>query len=108
MDIAELAGDYDWCEAFSVSGYSLGDVREIVAFNEGANDEESWIILFKSTNERFVFLTAWCDYTGWDCQSGGNYYMSTDLRDLVLGQMGDEDRKRLGFDNDGNRMEAQP
>lgn len=45
----------------------------------------------------FFFLSAWCDYTGWDCQSGGSCEMAPTLADLIRWRLGDADRQRLGF-----------
>lgn len=61
---------YDWEEAFSYSRHGdRSDVEEIIGIDEGENDGNDWIGLFRMKNGTFVFLSAGCDYTGWDCQA---------------------------------------
>lgn len=59
------------------STFTPDDVADIVAEVPGANDELSWWWIIELTNGRFALVSGWCDYTGWDCQSGiyehGNY-----------------------------------
>ena len=77
MNISEMREDYDWQEAFKYGAdirtatgcgnapFVLDDVEEIIASDEGMNDEESWIAVGKLNDGRYFFLSAWCDYTGW-------------------------------------------
>lgn len=103
---------YDWREAFVYadkpdpcppdSGVKLDPitretVTEIIVISEGENDGDSWLIVGKLTDGRYFFLTAWCDYTGWDCRSGGNADVGLTLEDVIVHGLGDDDRKRLGF-----------
>lgn len=105
-------GDYDWERAFEVStfhGVVLGspqcvskrpttlDVDEVIALVNGQNDEASWVGVFRLYDGRYCALTAWCDYTGWDCQSGGDLWVSANLDALVLFGLDRSDRKQLGF-----------
>lgn len=105
LTIDELVENYDWQEAFAcamrdelrpVPGYSgsmapfaVGDVAEILALSEGQNDEQSWFGAFRLKDGRFVFVSAWCDHTGWGCQDGGLARVAASLEDL----------KRLGIDD---------
>lgn len=75
---------YDWREAFEyanpdaispagvlqdnvdTSPYGVEDVAVIHHLDEGYNDGPPWIGVFELKDGRFAFLTAWCDYTGWD------------------------------------------
>lgn len=41
------------------------DVEEILYIEEGENDGDSWIGVFRLKDGRFACLRAWCDYTGW-------------------------------------------
>lgn len=105
MTLDEMRNDYDWPEAFMCAGVDFDAVEEVIASDAGANDEASWVALLRMKNGTFCFLSAWCDYTGWDCQSGGDAWDSETLQRCVLGHMGQDDRKRLGFDDEGNRLE---
>ncbi len=50
--------------------FSEEDIRDICAEVPGENDELHWWWVLKLTDGRFVLVEGWCDYTGWDCQSG--------------------------------------
>lgn len=52
--------------------FRIDDVMGILAEVPGENDELSWWWVLELGGGRFVLLSAWCDYTGWDCQSGIN------------------------------------
>jgi hypothetical protein len=111
--LEEIKTDYDWVEAFkatpggtvrgvlgyggSLAAVDIGDVVDVVATSEGVNDETSWIGAFLLKDGRHLFLSAWCDYTGWDCQSGCDMQVASDLASLVRFAMGNEERERLGF-----------
>lgn len=47
--------------------WGFADIQQILALQDGARDEESWIALLWLNDGRYVFVTAGCDYTGWDC-----------------------------------------
>lgn len=66
MELAALE-DYDWSEAFVYAdGFGIKDVEHIEGSDEGENDEQSWIAYGRLKDGRWFYLTAWCDYTGWD------------------------------------------
>ena len=105
--------DYDWEQAFDAaqlpeasfeevdtSGFDREDVERIIAYSDGYNDEEHWIGIFELKDGRFVFLSSWCDYTGWDCQSGGSSLVSNSLEHLLFFSITDEEKKRLGIQED--------
>lgn len=50
--------------------FGLGDVMGILAEIPGENDELYWYWILKLNDGRYVYADGWCDYTGWDCQSG--------------------------------------
>lgn len=89
---------YDWREAFGFASFDREDVVEIVACEEGENDGDNWIGVFKLANGTFGWLSAWCDYTGWDCQSGGESHVCDTLEDLMRGFVGEQNAKRLGLE----------
>ncbi len=122
MTIKELEG-YDWEMAFQYCGppegdaSSHGDVRvsrvidslastdpfqrtdvaRVVALSEGENDGANWICVCELKDGRFAFVSAGCDYTGWDCQASGYAMVDTDLQHLIRLGLGDNDRTRLGL-----------
>lgn len=73
------------------------DVAEVIATSDGENDGADWIGVFRLKDERFAFLTAGCDYTGWDCQSSGYAVVSHSFDHLVQFGLGEEDRVRLNL-----------
>lgn len=48
----------------------LDDIDVIVAEVCGANDEDHWYWILQLKDGTFTWVSGWCDYTGWDCQSG--------------------------------------
>ena len=113
MTVAEVKESWDWQAAFDcaardgvprgVLGYSgslapvaLDDLEEAIAISNGENDETSWIGAFLLKDGRYLFLSAWCDYTGWGCQDGGDAQVASDLPTLIRYAMGNEERARLG------------
>lgn len=90
---------YDWREAFyfahtpraavvvdkdlSLTRFERDDVKAILGVSEGQNEGDPWIMLGQLNDGRFFFLNAWCDFTGWDCQAGGEAYVAETLYDAV-------------------------
>jgi hypothetical protein len=74
------------------------NITEYYWIHEGENDEEPWMCLCKLSNEpgsegdRYVFYSASCDYTGFDCQGGMEMIISKDKERLFT--MGLTDRQR--------------
>lgn len=93
----ELLSDYNWNEAFGFASFNIDEVEEILATDEGCNDGDSWLAVGKLKDGNYFFLSAWCDYTGWDCQSGGDCETAGTLEDLVRWRLGDTARARLGY-----------
>lgn len=89
---------YDWSEAFAyATGFTIRDVAEVKAYANGHNDEDNWIGVFLLKDGRWAWLTAGCDYTGWDCQASGESHICDTLPELILGFVGEENAKRLGL-----------
>lgn len=109
MNIAEMKESYDWSEAFSYASnvrtatncsgelFGIDDVAEILQYDEGQNDGDSWIMVGKLNDGRFFFLDAWCDYTGWDCQASGDAQVADTLENLHRFGMDEAARVRLGI-----------
>lgn len=80
---------YDWKEAFAYAGepescrnpqvtpalpnddisltpFCRADVEAIIAQDEGKRDGRNWLCAGKLLDGRYFFLSAGCDYTGWD------------------------------------------
>lgn len=49
-------------------------IEDIVAEVPGQNDEFNWWWILKLGIDKYVLVSGWCDYTGWDCQSGVTEY----------------------------------
>ncbi len=97
MTAKELKEDYDWKEAFGFAPFNIDDVSRIIAADCGENDGESWVAVVKLKSGQFGFIDAWCDYTGWDCQSGGAGKVNESLEDLKRWDMNSSSRRRLGM-----------
>jgi hypothetical protein len=88
----------EWCESYDTDDFCeglLGEEKDglscgkfptnIVEFywlHEGHNDEDAWECLCKLDNGNFAYYSAWCDYTGFDCQGGMKMIVSKDLKRL--------------------------
>lgn len=70
--------NYDWEEIFkynqpqvvmggdcSAAPFTRDDVVEVLKMVEGENDGPPWLGLFRLRDERFLYIEAGCDYTGW-------------------------------------------
>lgn len=74
------------------------NITEYYWIHEGENDEEPWMCLCKLSNEqgsegdRYVFYSASCDYTGFDCQGGMEMVISKDINKLFNSGMCETDR----------------
>lgn len=120
--LQELEG-YDWACAFEYAGgagtgsYSYGsadirradpqgsvkldpfdreDVVKIVGIVEGENDAYPWEVFGRLKDGRWFFLSAGCDYTGWDCQAGGSATVARTKTELMKFGLTDSEKARLG------------
>ncbi len=112
--IPERIDDGDWREAFT---YACGegnvsavlgwkgstadvlreDVAEVIAADYGENDGANWIGVFRMRDGRIAFVSAGCDYSGWDCQANGHTMVCGDLDTMIRLGLGDKDRERLNL-----------
>ena len=108
MKIKDIIESYNWKEAFTYSDgrsldddshqpFTMKDVKTIIHMEDGENDGSNWIILVKLKNGLYGFLSAGCDYTGWDCQAGGHSYVSKSKKKLIRYGLGEDDRTRFGL-----------
>lgn len=84
-------------KSVSLNGFTMDDIESVIASREGENDELSWLAAFGLKDGRFVYIEAWCDYTGWDCRSGGSCSVASNAADLIRFGMGDGSREALGL-----------
>lgn len=63
--------------------YKRSDVVEVIAMEDGENDGADWVGVFKMVDGMYLFVYGGCDYTGWDCQSGGGGFFAPSLRGLI-------------------------
>jgi hypothetical protein len=116
--LAEL-GTYDWQQAFGYAGepgtYATGgtrveavhgssvsaatftreDVAEILCLIDGENDGAEWVGVFRLRDGRYASLMAGCDYTGWDCQAGGNAFVAERMSEIATLGLTDDQRRRI-------------
>jgi len=101
---------YDWAAAFvyavqpepappgalvDTSPVLREEVAEITHLEEGENDGPSWIIYGRLNGGRWFSLEASCDYTGWDCQAGGDAAVALSREDIERYGLSDSARKRF-------------
>jgi hypothetical protein len=70
------------------------NITEYYWIREGENDGDAWELLCKLDNDCYVFYSASCDYTGFDCQGGMKAYISKDKNTLFYMGMSEEERTR--------------
>ena len=86
----------------SLADFGREDVAEILAIDEGANDEADWLCFGKLVDGRYFLLAAGCDYTGWDCQSGGHALVADSKEELLQYGISDPEKIRLRIGGDEN------
>lgn len=118
ITVAEMRADSDWKHAFyeaqfgtygpnydwqagvehAPEEYALNHVAEVIRAEPGENDGASWLCVCRMDDGRFVVMSAGCDYTGWDCQAGGEIHWYASLEEAT-GPLGlnDDQRVRLGL-----------
>lgn len=87
VTIEEMRQSYDWSETFGGTGtfnqlaraepvppgstvadgpFTINDVAEVLAADDGERDGRSWVALLLLKDGRFGVVEGSCDYTGWD------------------------------------------
>lgn len=59
------------------------------------------VVLLAEAADGWLTLVAWCDTTGWDCQSGGRWHWAPTREDAIRNGLDNEARAHLGFTADG-------
>lgn len=71
------------CLEANPQSFTVDDVAELLAISEGENEGPSWWWILSLKDGRFLALTGWCDYTGWDCQSDAESRFAESARAAV-------------------------
>ena len=92
--------EYDWygygpLEAAEVSP---SDIAEVVHWYEGENDGDSWMGVLRMKDGRWCYIESWCDYTGFDCQGGGESFYASSEAELAFGCLTQEARRAFGYE----------
>lgn len=86
-DSVERRIDYDLsacCNYNDVGGgFRLEDVAYVLAQITGENDGPDWHWIIAMKDHTYAYVAGGCDYTGWDCQSGGNAEIFPTLKDTL-------------------------
>lgn len=64
------------------------------------------VILLAELTDGWATLTAWCDTTGWDCQSGGEWKWAATRDEAIRNGLDKEGRGRLGLSLAGEETGA--
>lgn len=49
-------------------------ITSVSMIQQGANDDPDWIWEIGFADGSLWTLVGWCDFTGWDCRSGADWY----------------------------------
>lgn len=98
MKIAEYEFDNNYGYGpLEEAGFTDGDIREIIHWREGERDADAWLAVLELTDGRFAYVSAWCDYTGWDCRAGSEVTYAESL-DALIPEMDTEGRMAFGYE----------
>jgi hypothetical protein len=89
--------DYDILAGWALVDIEPADVKEIIHYREGENDDSSWLFVLEMTDGRFAYVSAWCDYTGWGCRDGADVSYAESL-DALIPEMDTEGRMAFGYE----------
>ena len=95
--ILDKLREYNWQEAMEYCDWKKSHVARIMASVEGENDGENWLMVVELDDGSYGFLSAGCDFTGWDCRAEGMCHIEQTLEGLIRFGMGKEERDRLGY-----------
>ena len=63
------------------------NINKIYWYSEGINDEKPWDLIAKinygKKGHKYIYYTAWADYTGFDCRGGMTLYISGTLNRIL-------------------------
>jgi hypothetical protein len=63
---------YDFTESLSRENIDRKDIKRVVAAHGSEGDCSEWSggFLMEMNSGKFIYITGWCDTTGWGCQDG--------------------------------------
>ncbi len=93
----DVLDSYDWREAFTYADFNIGAVAEILGMREGENDGANWLMYGRLKDGQYFYLSAGCDYTGWDCQASGFGKAEATFEEMVRMAMDEEGREAFGL-----------
>lgn len=96
--LEQFKESHDWQEAIGYAPFSMDDIAEIIACDEGENDGATWVAVVRLKRDAFGFVEAGCDYTGWDCQASGEGEVADTLEELQRWKMNASARRRLNME----------
>ena len=74
-------------------------LTRVYFYSGSTHTDSTWLLVGQMTNSygqiKYVFFHAWCDYTGFECQSGMNLYVADSLKDLVQFGLSTEQRDQF-------------
>lgn len=82
----------DWIEAFDDAGTT--SLREnIVEIIRSAKGDGTWLGIFKLDSGKFLFVTAWAEWT----YNGGEHHICDTIEEIARMHCTEEDREQLGL-----------
>jgi hypothetical protein len=63
--------------------FIIDEVQKVIASVNGYNDGPSWLMIGRLKDKRYFFISAGCDYTGWDCHAFGHSVVSMKIKTLL-------------------------
>lgn len=84
MNIRQPDYDLESYLQYNKDIFTIEDIANIHAEVPGHNDDDSWYWIIELKDGRILLTSAWCDYTGWDCQSGGSSEVANSLENAAL------------------------
>lgn len=94
--------DFDFNECLKYAPFEKGDVSEIIACWPGEADGEKWHYIVELKNKEYGYVTAWCDYSGWGCQEGGEGFKAKTIKEIFKKIENKEVRENLENQCSGN------
>lgn len=78
------------------------NIKRWIWSSAGENDGDSWELIAELEEEpevycegsRYVYYTAWCDYTGFDCQGYGYTFVASNVEYIIEYALGNAEYDR--------------
>lgn len=75
--------NYDLWAACQENNVKHDDIDAVLLELTGENDEQGWHWLVSLIGGGFAYISGWCDYTGWDCQSVAERFDANSLESAL-------------------------